>query len=109
VGNGERQPTVVEGPVEERRPTKGGHPLIAKPGRSRAEQKIIRFSDLQDVTTAPDEGYVEEYTERGEQWYEEDEEPEKTVVPRNVAGLAKRSGKSAHQNKNIKPGDWKFI
>jgi len=92
---------------EERRPQKDGRPVQAKNGKARPSPKVIRFSDLQDATN--DEGYAEEYTEKGEQWYEEGGEPEEEDVPRNVAGLAKRSGKNGGKGKNIKPGDWKFI
>jgi len=93
---------------EEERPARGRRPVSAKPIKTRQEQKVIRFGDLKDLTTASDEDYVQEYTERGEQWYEEGEEPEEEV-PRNIAGLAKRSSKGPGKGKNLKPGDWKFI
>lgn len=105
VGGGERAPK--EQPAEEI-PVRGRRPVSAKPIKTRQEQKVIRFSDLKDLTTARDEEYVQEYTERGEQWYEEGEEPEEDV-PRNIAGLAKRSSKGSGKGKNLKPGDWKFI
>jgi hypothetical protein len=98
--------TEPEGP-EERRPQKAGRPVQAKAAKARPTPKVIRFSDLQDVTN--DDGYAEEYTEKGEKWYEEGEEPDEEDVARNVAGLAKRSGKNGGKDKNIKPGDWKFI
>ncbi|NLX47953.1 MAG: hypothetical protein GXY70_07295 [Euryarchaeota archaeon] len=94
-------------PAEEG-PARGRRPVSAKPVRSRQEQKVIRFSDLKDLTTASDEEYAQEYTERGEQWYAEGEGPE-DEVPRNIAGLAKRSSKGSGKGKNLKPGDWKFI
>jgi hypothetical protein len=96
-----------EGPAEER-PARGKRPVSAMPIKSRQEQKVIRFGDLKDLTTASDEEYAQEYTERGEQWYEEGEEPE-DEVPRNIAGLAKRSSKGPGKGKDLKPGDWKFI
>lgn len=110
VGNQERKGKEAEEPEEERRPVKGNRPVSAKPAKSRQAQKVIRFSDLQDAAAASDDGYVEEYTEKGEQWYEEGEEPEEEeIVPRNMTGLAKRSSKTAGKGKNLKPGDWKFI
>jgi len=92
----------------EERPVRGRRPVSAKPIRTRQEQKVIRFGDLKDLTTASDEEYVQEYAEKGEQWYEEGEEPD-DEVPRNIAGLAKRSSKDSGKGKNLKPGDWKFI
>jgi len=109
VGNQERKGKEDE-EAEERRPVKGNRPVSAKPAKSRQAQKVIRFSDLQEAATVADEGYVEEYAEKGEQWYEEGEEPEEEeVVPRNMTGLAKRSSKTSGKGKNLKPGDWKFI
>jgi len=112
VNNGERREAEREPEREpvERRPVRGNRPVSARPTRTRQEQKVIRFSDLQDLTKAADDGYVKEYTERGEQWYEEGEEPEDDEpVPRNIAGLAKRTSKRPSKEKDLKPGDWKFI
>ncbi|MCG7844287.1 MAG: hypothetical protein MIO90_02515 [Methanomassiliicoccales archaeon] len=109
VGSGDRRATEREEPEEERRPMKGNRPVSARPVKSKQAQRVIRFSDLQDTATVADEGYVDEYSEKGEQWYEEGEEPEDAVVPRHITGLAKRSSKSSGKGKNLKPGDWKFI
>jgi hypothetical protein len=105
VGGGEKAPR-EEAPEE--RPTRGKRPVSAKPIKTRQEQRVIRFGDLKDLTTASDDDYVQEYSERGEQWYEEGEEPDEEV-PRNIAGLAKRSSKGPGKGKDLKPGDWKFI
>ncbi len=109
VGGGEMPRADVEASLPERRTLKGGRPVSARPARSRVEQKVIRFSDLKDMTAATDQDYAREYAGRGEQWYEEGHEPEEEAVPANISGLAKRSGKSRGEGKNIKPGDWKFI
>lgn len=110
VGNGEKRGTEREEPEEERRPVRGNRPVSARPVRSRQPQKVIRFSDLQEAATVVDGGYADEYAEKGEQWYEEGEEPEEEeVLPRNMTGLAKRSSKNGGKGKNLKPGDWKFI
>ncbi|HRU11427.1 MAG TPA: hypothetical protein P5189_02590 [Methanomassiliicoccales archaeon] len=103
VSNGERG----KGEPEASRPAVGSRPVSARPIRTRQEQRVIRFSDLKDLTTASDDGYAEEYSEKGEGWYEEGEEPEEEI-PRNMAGLVKRS-KGGGKGKNLKPGDWKFI
>ncbi len=106
VSNGERR----EEPAPERIPSRAGRPVSAKPVRTRQEQKVIRFSDLQDLTRASDDAYTEEYSEKGDRWYDEGDEPEdEEPVPRNISGLAKRSSKSGGKSKNLKPGDWKFI
>ena len=97
-------------PPEDRRAVRGNRPVSARPSRARQEQKVIRFSDLQDLTTAADDGYGEEYSGGRERWYEEGEEPEdEEPVPRNIAGLAKRTSKRPAKEKPLKPGDWKFI
>ncbi|TFG56339.1 MAG: hypothetical protein E4H30_04525 [Methanomassiliicoccus sp.] len=103
VGGGEKAPPEPDKTV------KGGRPVATRAPRARAEQKVIRFSDMKDVNTVSDDGFAEEYAGKGEQWYDEDEEPDEEPVHRNVAGLAKRSGKNSGKGKNIKPGDWKFI
>lgn len=105
VGGNER--AAREEPVAEM-PSRGKRPVSVRPARARPEQKVIRFGDLKDLTSASDEEYVQEYAGRGEQWYEEGEEPEEEV-PRNIAGLAKRSSKGPGKGKDLKPGDWKFI
>lgn len=104
---GDRQPTVKEGPAEDR-PMPGRRPVSARPIRTKQQQKVIRFSDLKDLTAASDDEYTKEYAERGERWYDEGEEPEEEVPP-NIAGLARRSSKGQGKGKELKPGDWKFI
>jgi hypothetical protein len=106
VGSGDSMP--IEEHVEERRALRGGRPVPARQVKARQEQRVLRFSDLKDLTSATDEELLEEYAERGEQW-QEDEGEEVKVPSRHVAGLAKRSGKPAGKGKNLKPGDWKFI
>jgi hypothetical protein len=106
VGNGERMP--AEMPLEERKAPREEVPSSARQVRARPGQRVIRFSDLKDLASATDEGLLQEYEERGEQWYEEGQE-EAEDPPNHVAGLVKRSGKSSGKGKNIKPGDWKFI
>ncbi|HNX48190.1 MAG TPA: hypothetical protein PLC39_02655 [Methanomassiliicoccales archaeon] len=105
VGGGEK---AAKEEVAEERPARGKRPVSAKQVKTRQAQKVIRFGDLKDLTTASDEDYVQEYTERGEQWYEEGEEPDEDV-PKNIAGLAKRSSPGSEKGKKPKPGDWKFI
>lgn len=112
VDSGQKCPAEEEPDEEPKRPAKGGRPVSTKAARSakaRSGQKVIRFSDLKDVNTARDKEYEEEYAEKGEQWYEEDEAPDEEETPSNVAGLAKRSGKTGEKGKNLKPGDWKFV
>ena len=106
VSNGESAPS--EELEEEKKALRGGRPLSARQARARPGQKVIRFSDLKDLTSTSDEELIEEYAERGEQWYEDEHEGPQEP-PRQVAGLAKRSGKTAGKGKNLKPGDWKFI
>lgn len=105
VGNADRR--VEDEEPEEIKPARG-RPVSARPARERPAQRVIRFSDLKELASAQDETLLEEYSERGEQWYEGEEEGEEEVH-RNVAGLAKRTGKGQGKGKNLKPGDWKFI
>ncbi|MCK7510280.1 MAG: hypothetical protein MZV70_43695 [Desulfobacterales bacterium] len=42
--------------LPEERPVRGKRPVSAKPIKTRQEQKVIRFGDLKDLTTANDEG-----------------------------------------------------
>jgi hypothetical protein len=112
VDSGQKRPVEEEPDEEPKRPAKGGRPVsakVAKSAKARSGQKVIRFSDLKDVNTARDQEFEEEYAEKGEQWYEEDEAPDEDEPPSNVAGLAKRSGKTGEKGKNLKPGDWKFV
>ncbi|MCX6651366.1 MAG: hypothetical protein NT131_06900 [Methanomassiliicoccales archaeon] len=109
VGGDQKRPA-EEQEEEPQRPVKGGRPVSTKAAKStRAGQKVIRFSDLQDMTTARDQDYEEEYAEKGEQWYEEGEASDEEEVSDNMSGLAKRSGKRGDKGKNLKPGDWKFV
>lgn len=105
VGQNDRREEMDE--PEEPRPQRTRAPVQTKAAKAKSSPKVLRFSDLKD--TSNDDGYAEEYAEKGDRWYDEGEEPEEEDVPRNVAGLAKRSGKNDGKGKNIKPGDWKFI